>query len=136
MYTFNYICNYIYSYIVTHLLHLNPPLNLPIPPNLSLTLPVSHLNSSKSVLQYNIDLLNNYACSVNYLRFEFPFLIYTLIDILTTFNSIEKINNKWKKKKNNNYHKRFVHDTFFFNHEISILSKKQKQLTTPIYEVL
>ncbi len=69
MYTFNYICNYIYSYIVTHLLHLNPPLNLPIPPNLSLTLPVSHLNSSKSVLQYNIDLLNNYACSVNYLRF-------------------------------------------------------------------
>ncbi len=27
--------------MLTHLLHLNPPLNLPIPPNLSLALPVS-----------------------------------------------------------------------------------------------
>ncbi len=47
----NYICNefcsYIYNYTVDHHLHLNPLLNLPIPPNLSLTLPVSHLDSSK-----------------------------------------------------------------------------------------
>ncbi len=35
---------------MTHPLHLNPPLNLAIPPNLSLTLFVSHLNNSKSVL--------------------------------------------------------------------------------------
>ncbi len=35
---------------VSSVLHLNPPLNLPIPPNLSLTLPVSHLNSSRSKL--------------------------------------------------------------------------------------
>ncbi len=37
-------CNYIYNYT-------DDP---SIPPNLSLTLPVSHLNSSKSVLQYNM----------------------------------------------------------------------------------
>jgi len=44
-------------YVITLLtlpLHLNPPLYLPIPPHLSLSLPVSHLNNSKSVLQYNI----------------------------------------------------------------------------------
>ncbi len=43
-----YICNYIYKYTV------DPPLNLPIPPNMSLTLPVSHFNSSKKcfAIQY------------------------------------------------------------------------------------
>ncbi len=44
--------------LLTHPLHLNPPVNLPIPPNLSLTLPVSHLNSSKSVLQYNMNTIS------------------------------------------------------------------------------
>ncbi len=42
-------CNYIYT-LLTHSLHLNPPLNQPIPLNMSLNLPVSHLNNSKSVL--------------------------------------------------------------------------------------
>ncbi len=51
-------CNYIYNTLTTHYLHFNPPLNLPIPLNLSLTLPVSHLNSSKSVLQYNMNTLS------------------------------------------------------------------------------
>ncbi len=31
--------------LLTPLLHLKPPINLPIPPNLSLTLPVSRLMS-------------------------------------------------------------------------------------------
>ncbi len=48
-------CNYIYNYTVAHPLHLNPALNLPIPQNLSLNLPRSHLNTSKSVLQYNMN---------------------------------------------------------------------------------
>ncbi len=47
-------CNYIYT-LLTHSLHLNPPLNQPIPLNMSLNLPVSHLNNSKSVLQYNMN---------------------------------------------------------------------------------
>ncbi len=51
------LCNYIYNYTV------DPPLNLPIPPNLSLTSPVSNLNSSKSVLQYNMDTISTlYLC--------------------------------------------------------------------------
>ncbi len=44
--------------LLTHPLHLNPPLNLPIPPNLSLTSPVSHLNSSNSVLQYSMNTMS------------------------------------------------------------------------------
>ncbi len=36
------------------------PLNLPIPPNLSQTLPVSHLSSSKRVLQYNMNTTTLY----------------------------------------------------------------------------
>ncbi len=55
-YICNYFCNYIYNY--THPLHLNPPLNLPTPPNLSLTLPVSHINNSKSVLQYSMNTIS------------------------------------------------------------------------------
>ncbi len=51
-------CNYIILALLTHPLHLNPPLNLPIPPNLSLTLPVSLLNSSKSVLQYSMNTIS------------------------------------------------------------------------------
>ncbi len=48
-----YICNYIYNYTV------DSPLNLPIPPNLSLTLPVSHLNSSKCfAIQYEHNKYN------------------------------------------------------------------------------
>jgi len=39
--------------IINYTVDLHPYLNRPIPPHLSLTLPVSHLNSSKSVLQYN-----------------------------------------------------------------------------------
>ncbi len=45
--------------LLTHPLHLNPLLNLPITPNLSLTLPVSHRNSSRSVLQYNMNTISN-----------------------------------------------------------------------------
>ncbi len=45
-------CNYIYNYTV------DPSLNLPIPPNLSLNLPVSHINSSKGVLQYNMTTIS------------------------------------------------------------------------------
>ncbi len=57
-------CKYIYIItLLTHPLHLNPPLNLPIPPNLSLTLTVSHLNNSKSVLQYNKNTISTlYLC--------------------------------------------------------------------------
>ncbi len=53
-----YFCNYMYNYTVDPSLNLNPPLNLPIPPNLSLTLPISHLNSSKSVMQYSMNTIN------------------------------------------------------------------------------
>ncbi len=45
--------------MLTHTLDLNPPLNLPIPPNLPLTLPPSHLNSSRSVLQNNMNPVRN-----------------------------------------------------------------------------
>ncbi len=48
----SYICN---LFIITPLiypLHLNPPLNQPTPSNLSLIFPISHLNNSRSVLQY------------------------------------------------------------------------------------
>ncbi len=48
---------HIITQIKVHRLHFNPPLNLPILPNLSLTLPVCHLNSSKSVLQYNMNTI-------------------------------------------------------------------------------
>ncbi len=44
--------------MLTHPLHLNPPLNPSIPPNLPLTSPVSHLNSSKSVLQYIMNTIS------------------------------------------------------------------------------
>ncbi len=33
--------------MLTHLLHLYPPLNIPIPPNLFLTFPISNLHCSK-----------------------------------------------------------------------------------------
>ncbi len=46
-------CNYIYNDTA------DPPLNLPtIPPNLSLTLSVSYINSSKSVLQYSMNTIS------------------------------------------------------------------------------
>ncbi len=48
-----YVITFIIT-LLTHPLHLNPTLNLPIPPNLSLILTVSLLNSSKSILQYNM----------------------------------------------------------------------------------
>ncbi len=44
--------------MLTHRLHLNAPLNLPIPPNLSLTLPEAHLNSNNSVLQYSMNTIS------------------------------------------------------------------------------
>ncbi len=40
--------------LLTHLLHLNPPLNLPISPNLTRI----HLNSSRCVLQYNMNTIS------------------------------------------------------------------------------
>ncbi len=52
------VITFIIITLLTHPLHLNPPLNLPIPPNLSLTLPVSHLNRSKSVLQYDMNTIS------------------------------------------------------------------------------
>ncbi len=47
-------CNYIYNYTVAH------PLHLPTPPNLFPTLTVSHLNSSKNVLQYNMTTISTF----------------------------------------------------------------------------
>jgi len=41
---------------LTHPLHLNLPLNLPT--HLSQTLPISHLNSTKSDLQYNMSTIS------------------------------------------------------------------------------
>ncbi len=41
--------------MLTHPLHLNPPLNLPMLPNLSLTLPVPHLNSRKKCFAIQFD---------------------------------------------------------------------------------
>ncbi len=49
-------CTYIFKYKS----HLNPHFNQPIPPNLSQILPVSHLNSSKSVWQYNMNISTLY----------------------------------------------------------------------------
>ncbi len=40
-----HFCNYIIISLLTHLLHLNPTLNLPITPNLFLNLPIPHLNT-------------------------------------------------------------------------------------------
>ncbi len=54
--------------LLTHLLYLNPPLNQPTPPNLSLTSPVSHLNSSKCLaIQYehNKYIVLNYSMLVH-----------------------------------------------------------------------
>jgi len=50
---------------LTHPLHLNPPLNRPIPPHLSLTLPVSLLNSSKSDLLYNMSTISTLYLFLN-----------------------------------------------------------------------
>ncbi len=47
-------CNYIYNYTVAY------PLHLPTPPNLFPTLTVSHLNSSKNVLQYNMTTISTF----------------------------------------------------------------------------
>ncbi len=59
-----YFLKYLYVIVsvitpLTHPLPLNPPLNLPIPPNLSLTLAISHFNSSKCVLQYNMNTISS-----------------------------------------------------------------------------
>lgn len=44
------VINFCNCIIITLFTHLNPPLNLPVPPNLSLNLFISQLNSTTSVV--------------------------------------------------------------------------------------
>ncbi len=121
-------CNYIYNYTVDPSLHSNSPLNLPIP-NLSLTLPVSNLNNSRSDLQYNMNTISTY------------FLCKYIVK--ATLNKVSvTMNNKWLYNDCNTYsmslfskYELTSHLSLIFtpyNMYYDIISQKKKKIIPPV----